>query len=265
MGIPPPVRELVGTYLAAVDDAAPGLVAGLYLVGSVALDDFRPGASDVDFVAVTANRLSGADRTAVERAHATVAARHPRPYLDGSYVTWADLAGDPAAAAPGLNVHEGRPGPPGAGDPVTWHTLASHGVVLRGQTPDALDVWTDDEALRDWCRQNLVDYWQPWLGRARRLFSRLGAAGLTGWGPAWGVLGVSRIHYTIVTGAITSKLGAGQYARNVFAARWQRIIDECLRLRRQDRGGGRYLTPLARRRDTLDFMAMAIDDAQRLG
>jgi hypothetical protein len=43
MGLPDAVEQLVTPYLAGTDDAVPGLVEGLYLVGSVALDDFRAG------------------------------------------------------------------------------------------------------------------------------------------------------------------------------------------------------------------------------
>ena len=49
------VREIVDAYLEAVDDEAPGLVEGLYLTGSIALGEFRPHTSDIDFLAVTAN------------------------------------------------------------------------------------------------------------------------------------------------------------------------------------------------------------------
>ncbi len=84
------------------------------------------------------------------------------------------------------------------------------------------------------------------------------------WGPAWGVLGVSRLHYTLATGAIASKCGAGEYAREAFDPRWRHIIDECLRIRRGGPGRARYRSPFARRRAALDFVAMAIDDAHRL-
>ena len=50
--LPTVVRDTVRAYLEAVDAAAPGLVGGFYLVGSVALGDFRPDSSDIDFVAV---------------------------------------------------------------------------------------------------------------------------------------------------------------------------------------------------------------------
>ncbi len=53
----PVVAEMVAAYLELADAEAPTLVEGLYLVGSAVLNDFRPGASDVDFVAVTAAPL----------------------------------------------------------------------------------------------------------------------------------------------------------------------------------------------------------------
>ncbi|MEU5588608.1 nucleotidyltransferase domain-containing protein [Streptomyces chrestomyceticus] len=74
----PSVEAVVRAFLASVDRSRPGLVEGLYLTGSLALGDFRPGRSDVDFVAVTAQRLSATDVTALEQAHA-VPARGPVP------------------------------------------------------------------------------------------------------------------------------------------------------------------------------------------
>lgn len=46
------------TYLEVADRLEPGLVEGLYLQGSIALGDYRPGVSDIDFVAVTSRPLA---------------------------------------------------------------------------------------------------------------------------------------------------------------------------------------------------------------
>jgi hypothetical protein len=106
-------------------------------------------------------------------------------------------------------------------------------------------------------------YWRPWLARARRPLSKLGVAALGAWAPAWGVLGVARQRFTIDTGRITSKLGAGTYARELFPSRWHRIIEECIRIRTDGAGPSRYGWPPTRRRDALDFMEYVI--AQELG
>ena len=243
MLLPADVQSTVDAYLGLVDVAVPGLVEGLYLVGSVALDDYRPGASDVDFVAVTAARPDPRIRAALGRVHRRLARR---PRFEGVYVTWSELAADPASA--------GR-------DPVTWHTLAGHGLGVRGPERSSVAVWTDEAALAAWCRTNLDSYWRRWHRQASLPLSRRSLACLRSWGPAWAVLGVSRLHYTIATGRITSKYGAGRYARDVFGPQWTPIVGECLRIR----AGASLSYPgrLARRRDALAFLDMAIDDALR--
>ena len=89
--------------------------------------------------------------------------------------------------------------------------------------------------------------WCPWHRRSARLLSKPGLACLGSWGPARGVLGVSQQHYTLATGEITSKHGAGRYALDAFPPRWQRLVAACLRLRRGGDGRSLYHTPLARR------------------
>jgi hypothetical protein len=49
--LPADVRRVCAAYLDRADRLAPGLVEGLYLEGSIALGDYRPGVRDIDFVA----------------------------------------------------------------------------------------------------------------------------------------------------------------------------------------------------------------------
>jgi predicted nucleotidyltransferase len=216
--------DVVDAYLGRVDAAAPGLVEGFYLVGSLALGDYRPGTSDVDFVAVTR-------RSSVPE----VAGRWR--LLDGVYTTWEELATDAAR------------------DPVAWHTLKRCGVRVRGPEPPELTIATDRSTLDSWCRANLDGYWRRWRRDAGRPLSRRWLAGLGTWGQAWAVLGVSRLHYTIATGDITSKSGGGRYALSVFPSRWHPIVTDCLATRQ---GGASSLPRLVRHRETLAFLDMAL-------
>jgi hypothetical protein len=258
--LPPLVDDVVGHYLCSIDQEAPGIVEAVYLTGSVALGDFRPGASDIDFVAVTTDPLGPSERNALRRAHRRVSAHRRRPFFDGAYVTWRDLRADPAFAELGAEVHEARwsDSTRGSRQPVSWHELAWHGVAVRGPDRSAIEVWTDSAALVDWTRGNMASYWRPWHARASRMTSMLGIAALADWGPAWGVLGVARQRYTIATGRIISKHGAGLFARETFGSRWHRIIDECVRIRMQSAERSRYANPFERRREALEFVKMAI-------
>jgi len=75
LAIPVTVREIVDAYLVMGNAEAPGLVEGFYLVGSIALGDFRPHESDIDFIAVTAVRPDAATLPALRRLHARTGIR----------------------------------------------------------------------------------------------------------------------------------------------------------------------------------------------
>jgi Domain of unknown function (DUF4111)/Nucleotidyltransferase domain len=266
MQLPHQAQETVEAFLEAIDAEAPALIEGLYLVGSVALGDFRPHHSDVDFVAVTAGQLDSIGYAALERAHARLSARLPRPFFDGIYVTWSDLAGNPADANPGPHAHEGHVHPEGRSErhAATWRTLAQSGVCCRGPALAGIAIWSDPAALAAWTNNNLDAYWKHMLAPGSWLTRRGGVAGLSAYACEWCVLGVSRLHYTLATGQITSKDGAGVHAQATFAAQWQPVIAESLRIRRADRRRSFYRSPFARRRDVLGFLEMAIAESHRL-
>lgn len=281
------VQHVIDAYLEAVDDEAPGLVEGLYLIGSIALGEFCPRTSDIDFLAVTSNHPDTAALEALRRAHTALRNRCRQPFFDGRYVTWGELARDPNQAGPGPYSSEGRFHARGTGDcnPVTWHTVASHGVRCRGPLAADLAIWTDRAALASWTLRNLDSYWRPLLRRARRFPDPWSITTFTSYGAVWVVLGVCRLHYTLATGKIGAKGEAGDYGIQTFPEPWHLVLNEALRIRRADRarptmtsalseivddlrlreaadGGSLYAAPTARRRDVLGFADMVIADAK---
>ncbi|SDI22457.1 Nucleotidyltransferase domain-containing protein [Sinosporangium album] len=74
------VSRVRADHLELADRHAPGLVEGLYPQGSIALGDYRPGASDIDVVAV-AGKAPGAE--VLRRIHRAMSARHAKPHSDG--------------------------------------------------------------------------------------------------------------------------------------------------------------------------------------
>ena len=65
-------RDVVNRYLEIADGVMPGLVEGLYLVGSVALNDWVEGVSDIDFVAVLAEPATDDDVVYLRTIHAVL-------------------------------------------------------------------------------------------------------------------------------------------------------------------------------------------------
>lgn len=112
--------------------------------------------------------------------------------------------------------------------------LRDHAVVVRGPTSAALDIWTDPKVLAGWAIANLNSYWASWVERHASLLANTpDPARFDAQDGAWGALGVARLHYTLATGGITSKDGAGAYAMAAFPPRWHPILSACRAARRQ--------------------------------
>jgi Domain of unknown function (DUF4111) len=249
-------------YQRAVDALAPGLVHGLYVIGSLPLGDYRPGVSDLDVVCMVSRPLAGEDLDRLAEAHAWIAGS---PSIDGVYVTRDELAGPPEAAGPAPYFRDGRLHPEGMPlTPVIWRSIRDHSVAVRGPLGRDVCAGVDDEVLRRWTYGNLMGYWTDRLrlcheGLASRPAGRPVPAGTA----VWMVLGVSRSHYTLVTGALTSKRGGGEHALRAFDERWRPVIEESLAIRRRAAGGA--MVSEASFAEALRFVEMVLRDADRLG
>lgn len=243
--LPEPAARVVDRFVNRVDRALPGVVDGFYIVGSLALGGFRVGRSDIDFVATTTGPLSPRALKALRTIHRwsyvdgviRTVTSPPRSWplvCNGMFVRRDDLASPPATVTAMASQSAGQFAV-GAGfdvNPVTWWTLAHRGVAVRGPSPDRLAVHLDDAELRSWTAANLVSYWRPWA-------EAVAGGGIASWSirlrnlhthrlAASGVLSVARMHATISTGKVISKEQAGEYALDVFGARWHPIIGDAL-------------------------------------
>lgn len=243
------LAELVTRYSA-------DLVTGLHLVGSAADGDFRPGRSDLDFVAVLSRAPTDLDLEALGILHRSYGSDPTFPRLDGIWLTEAELNAGPDAVAAGPTSAAGvfLDAAQGNRNPVTWVSLQSS-ISLLGDL-DRENLWNDRARLQGWVRENAATYWRRWHARA----AGWGAPGLAMLGraaPSWGVLGIARQHYTVRTGDIASKSTAGGWALQTFDGTYRHILEEALAFRR--RSGSLYRDPFARRREALAFVDMAID------
>ncbi|MCU1358931.1 MAG: hypothetical protein JWN99_220 [Ilumatobacteraceae bacterium] len=211
------VATALGTYLEIVDSCAPGLVEGLYVVGSFALDDWQPLSSDIDIIAVTAEAATEQDAGALLTAHALRAEQQPRPFVDGPYLSWSDLITPPMALHRPwtLNGELHHDAECFELNPITWYVLASRGVTVRGPTVDRLGVYVDVEARTRFVVDNLRGYWQPLADDVRRTCAQEPDRAFTASLFEWCALGALRLHATAFTGDVVSKTAAGVYGLQV--------------------------------------------------
>lgn len=210
--VPDVVRSSVDVWLAHHDRLAPGLVEGLYLVGSAALDDWQPD-SDVDIVAFTADPATDDDAERLRSAHEAAAAELA-VFVDGPRLAWGDVSVPPAPlhrpwTLEGEFHHDGDCFEL---NPITWYVLAKYGVAVRGEPASELGVATDLRARQEFVQQNVDTYWRSVGEQLATAVADAGRVELSAETLEWCALGVVRMLYTSRTGDVASKTAAAQWA-----------------------------------------------------
>lgn len=257
--LPALAQVTANTHIAMLERALPGRLAGYWVVGSAALGDFVSGKSDVDFVAFTAGPLAPEDTETLRRIHRSLHRKHMLAGLDGWYVPADGLAGSPAPPPDALRFNGGafRAKKPFVTDTPDGWVLRQHGVRAAGEGPGP-EYATDWNALLRGVAENLNGYWRGWVLGSRGLTPRSLKLLVSPQACEWGVLGITRLYYTLRERDVTSKTGAGGYALQTLPQRWHGIVREALEIRT----GSALRTALSanRRRETLAFMEFILGE-----
>lgn len=215
------LRELLSNVQAILGDN----FLGMYLHGSLALGDFTPHRSDIDFLVVTHEELSPDLVSALRAMHERIAADDPRwgPELEGSYIPQHTLRRyDPSNALhPHIERGESLAVEQHETDSVIQrHIVHEHGVVLAGPPPHTLI----DPISPDDLRQALVNLVRVWWAPMLNDPFRLRHSGYQ----AYAVLTMCRILYTLRHGTIVSKPTAARWAQQADAKPWSALIERAL-------------------------------------
>jgi hypothetical protein len=198
-------------------------VVGLYLGGSLALGDFNPNRSDIDFVAVTFDELAPERVVALQAMHTRLWAAGTKwaRRLDGSYVPqqvfrhWtADHPPCPFVEGDGFTVTQQ------GSALIQRHIIHQYGVVVAGPRPQEILDPVGAEELRRALHEILEISWRPLLDD-----------------PAWvrqsrmqpfAILTMCRTLYTLEHGVIASKPVAARWFKQAIGRQWTELIDWAL-------------------------------------
>lgn len=257
------MQTALGRYLEIADRVAPGLVEGLYVVGSYALGDWIDGASDIDIVAVTAEPAGDDDYRRIVEIHTTLAVAQPQPCIDGPYLAWADLLAEPATGLYRPWTLEGEPHHDGECfelNPITWYTLATHGITARGPAAQDLGVPTDVEARIRFVSDNLRSYWKGIAAQVTAACERPERQAFDPPMLVWCALGALRLHCTAFTGEVVSKRGAGEYGLIVAPEVLHPVLRSALAMRA---AGERGEVTVAMMRDAAAVIDWCVAEVER--
>jgi predicted nucleotidyltransferase len=221
----PQINALLEELSAGVRAILGRRFVGMYLDGSLAIGDFEPDKSDLDFVVVTDGDLADETFVALKAMHDRLAAEPSKwaKELEGSYISQHALRHERRPAAhPYIDrgstlaiVH-----PEGGYWVIHRHMLREHGVVLAGPAPRTLIDPVSPNELRQAALGILHEWWMPMLADApllQNMFYR-----------CYAVLTMSRMLYTIRHGTIVSKPVAARWAEEVLDRRWTPLMRDAL-------------------------------------
>lgn len=238
----PEVDALLATLLSSVQRVLGRDFVAMYLYGSLAVGDFDPLHSDIDYVVVTAGELADATFAALRAMHARVAAADSKwvTEIEASYIPQAALLRyDPQNAR---HPHIDR----GPGAQLNWeqhdcdwiiqrYVLHEHGIALAGPPPQNLIDPISSAELRRATLDLLSVWWVPMIDDPQRLYHN-------GY-QAYAVLTMCRILYTLKYGAVVSKPVAARWVRETQEGAWGDLIARASDwdLRREDIGATQAL------------------------
>ena len=228
---------------------------GMYLYGSLALGDFDPHRSDIDFLVVTTDNLPDDLVSALQAMHARITASDSRwaTELEGSYIPQHALRRYDPTNARHPHIDRGEEGIKVEQHDSDWiiqrYTLREHGVVLSGPAPHTLIGPVHPNDLRQAVMSTLSEWWAPMCDKPVQL-QYVGYQ-------TYAVLTMCRVLYTLQHGTIVSKPFAARWAQQAVGEPYASLIERAVTWRDP--------TQPSEVSETLDFIRYTLARSQEYG
>ncbi|WP_238883817.1 aminoglycoside adenylyltransferase domain-containing protein [Clostridium sp. YIM B02551] len=264
--IPKKVKFIIDKHIEMIEERLPDLLEGYYIYGSLSLGKFHYGFSDIDFIAVVNREVSEEELEVLKYIHNSINKKYRKTTLDGMYVMEEDIESLNKEGDRCIRFNDGK----FEGyikfnrNSIDAYQLKKCGIVIKGKDIEDYKLEVNFDILINEMRNNLNSYWVNWMNGCKKFMSSKYIGSFVSLkNIEWGVLGVSRLYYTLNEKDITSKVGAGEYALSKVPAKWHNIIKESMKLRK-DSKESYYKSFSKRRDDALEYMDYIIKESNRL-
>lgn len=229
-------NKIITELIKGISSFAPDLVTGIYLTGSVALNDFHPEKSDIDFVITCSRHPDKQDFTKLKKLHKQIQKQFPKPDLSGCYIAHDNLQTNGISPIPVLSWHEGSLRYQNLEmAPIVLYELKTTAITLAGIDAGKLEIRIGQQQVNDFMYGNINSYWKKWIeqhaGWHRKkillfLFPRF---------TEWVVLGMARMYCTLITGNIVSKATAGNFCMERLPDEFLPVLQQAMQIRNDNR------------------------------
>ncbi|MFB7158191.1 aminoglycoside adenylyltransferase domain-containing protein [Lysinibacillus sp. NPDC056232] len=230
--VPIPVQKVLNEYITLFQNEMPNTLEGFYLHGSIALNAYINGSSDIDFITVVNRTLTEEDAKVISDLHKELNRKYKNVGMDGSYILVEDVGKKQSEVKGCLKVNEGKINW-GNDDinPITWWILNNKGITILGSDVATYNFNVDERVLNDYVLENMNSYWSNRLQKIKKYKAFLIPNKLVDLEVEWSITGVLRQFYTLEENDIVSKVDACKYAIHHLPEEFHKIINEAISIR----------------------------------
>ena len=253
--VPEEVKVLLEQYVNGLQEiVAKEKLVGVYLYGSLALEAFHLETSDVDFVTVTTEQVSEAEKVKIRELHKRLCAHELGKRMDGMYIPLAHVGKQNHEMSPYLYCSEGKINE-GHWDinSVTWWTIKNCGITVLGQKANELPYVVTWDDVVSTMKYNVEQYWSEKVRRPYLFLS-------TEWVES-AVVTMGRIMCTLEMERIVSKDEGLQYMMNC-CKEWEPLLQDVYWVR-QNEGMKQSLSRWRRAQMTKQYLLFWIGECKK--
>lgn len=234
--LPTPAESIMSIFLNDLFVIMPENIIGIYLTGSLCLNDFYPNKSDIDFLILCKAVPNKEMAAKLKNIHKRIARKYPKPDLSGVYISSKDILSENIESTEVLTWHENsmRFGKFEMA-PVTLAELKNNAITVFGQEPSELPIKIDYRQLNEFMFRNINSYWTNWLNQHSSFFGKKILLFLFPRFTEWSILGVARQLCTLQSGKIVSKKEAGIFCLRNLPSKFHPVISAAIKIREDDR------------------------------
>ena len=235
---------------------------GIYVIGSLGLDDFNQHLSDIDFIVTIDTALSKKEIREIETIHRKIERKSIQPNLNGIYILERDLGKKSSEIKTLTWFHEGTLYTATNKtnyyeiNPITWAEFSLNAITYYGKPPSNYGNFVHWVEINNYMFGNINSYWRKWLIKSKdplhpyfylTLFKKETNA--------WCVAGVARQLFTLKRQEITSKKKACAYFLDKVPDIYKQILIDTINFR----NGFPTRPSWQQKRYTLRFMEYCIN------
>ncbi|MBO1581963.1 nucleotidyltransferase domain-containing protein [Bacillus sp. XF8] len=228
---------------------------GVYVYGSIALGAFHLDTSDVDFVTVTREEISAAEKIQIMNLHKRLNNHTLGRRMDGMYIPLANLGKQNQEMPQYVYCADGKINV-GHWDvnAVTWWTLKNRGITVIGEEVSELPFEAPWSKVVETMKYNVEQYWSK---KAARPYLFL----IEEWVES-AVVTMGRILYTLEHETVVSKDEGLQYMMESSSGKWEPLLQEVERIR-HNKGAKRTMSIWNRAGMTKRYLLSGIEECRK--